>query len=51
MAETTVNQTGNGQYKVTVPKDIGDIIELDGKKVRWTLGSAGNKLQIEIIDD
>jgi hypothetical protein len=31
--KTTVSQSSNGQYKVTVPRDLGDFFDLDGKKL------------------
>lgn len=51
MTKTTVNLTAEGQYKTTVPKDIGDMFELNGKKVEWRRGSARNKLELEIVDE
>jgi hypothetical protein len=51
MTKTTVNQGDNGQYKTTIPKDIGDMFELDGKKVEWRRGSARNKLEVVIVDE
>jgi len=50
MTETTVHQGENGQYKVTVPKDIGDMFGLDGATVEWRRGSARNKLEVVIVD-
>ncbi len=51
MAKTTVNQDGNGQYKTTVPKSIGDMFDLDGKKIEWGMGSARDKLEVRIVDE
>ncbi|WP_193221836.1 hypothetical protein [Halosegnis rubeus] len=51
MAETTVNQSNNGQYRTTVPKDIGDIFKLDGKKLKWSRGSAKDKFEVQIVDE
>jgi len=48
MTETTVAQGSNGQYKVTVPKDIGNMFNLDGKAVRWERGPARNELELVI---
>jgi len=46
---TTVNQGENGQYKVTIPKALGDALDLDGEKVEWSV-SAGNKLEVKRVD-
>ena len=51
MSETTVNQDRNGQFKTTVPKPIGEAFELDGKKLEWKMGSARNKLELEVKDE
>lgn len=51
MTETTVNRANNGQYRTTVPKDIGDMFDLDGKSIEWKRGSARDKLEIVIVDD
>jgi len=37
--KTTVNQGENGQYKVTVPKSLGDALDLDGEEVEWEVHS------------
>jgi len=50
MVKTRVNQGENGQYKVTVPKGIADALELDGKRLEWTIRS-GSKLEAKIVDD
>lgn len=50
MSKTSVNLGENGQYKTTVPKDIGDMFELDGKKFEWKRGSARDKLELVIVD-
>lgn len=47
MSKTTVNQAANGQYKVTVPRDLADGFELDGKQLEWRAVS-GDKLEVEI---
>ncbi len=51
MTQTSVNLGKNNQYKTTIPKDIGDMFELDGKKLEWRRGSARNKLEVEIVDE
>lgn len=49
MTKTTVNRAANGQYRTTVPKDIADGFELDGKQLEWQIKS-GNKIEATIID-
>lgn len=49
MTKTTVSKGANGQYKVTVPKDIGDGFDLDEKTLDWRIVS-GNKLEATIDD-
>lgn len=51
MAKTSVNQGSNGQYKTTVPKDIGDVFNLDGKKLEWSRGSSKDKFEVKIVDE
>jgi len=51
MAKTSVNQGSNGQYRTTVPKDVGDMFDLDGKKLKWSRGSAKDKFEIQIVDE
>jgi len=48
MTKTTVHRGENGQYKTTVPKDIGDMFDLDGKEIEWQRGSARDKLTLVI---
>ena len=50
MTKTTVSKGANGQYKVTVPKDIGDGFDLDGADFDWRVVS-GNKIEVTIEDD
>jgi len=50
MVKTRVSQGANGQYKVTVPKGIADALDLDGKRVEWSVVS-GSKLEAKIVDD
>lgn len=50
MTKTTVNQGENGQYKVTIPRDLADGFDLDGKRLEWRAVS-GNKLEVEIHDE
>jgi hypothetical protein len=46
---TTVNQGENGQYQTTIPKALGDALELDGKKVTWKIDT-GNALRMKVDD-
>jgi hypothetical protein len=48
---TTVSQNANGQYQVTIPKHLGDALELDGKELAWRIGTSTNKLEAEIYDE
>jgi hypothetical protein len=50
MTKTTVSKGANEQYKATIPKDIGDGFDLDGKKLDWRIVS-GNKLEATIVDE
>jgi hypothetical protein len=50
MSKTTVNLASNGQYRTTVPKDLADALELDGKKLDWRLKS-GNTFEVSIVDE
>lgn len=49
-SSTIVNQGENGQYKVTVPKALGDALNLDGEKVEWDIHS-GSALIMRKADD
>lgn len=49
-SKTTVHQGENGQYKVTIPKALGDAMSLDGVQVEWDI-AAGNKLELKKSDD
>jgi hypothetical protein len=51
MTKTSVNLGENGQYKTTVPKDIGDMFDLDGKQFEWRRGSARDKLELQIVEE
>lgn len=48
--KTTVNRNKNGQYQTTVPKALGDALDLDGKKVVWKVESA-RALKMEVVDE
>lgn len=39
MPETTVYKTKNGQFKVTIPNQIGEGMDLEGEKVEWKIAS------------
>lgn len=47
---TTVSQNDNGQYQVTIPKALGDALDLADEQVRWQIES-GSKLSLEKDDD
>jgi hypothetical protein len=47
MTKTRVSKGSNGQYKVTVPKDLADGFDLEGAELEWRAIS-GNKLEVEI---
>lgn len=47
---TKVSQNSNGQYQVTIPKAMGDALNLDGEKVAWDIVSS-TKLALEKADD
>lgn len=47
MPKTRVNRGANGQYKVTVPQGLGEALDLDGKRLEWTVKS-GTKLELTI---
>lgn len=49
MTRTTVNRGENGQYKVTIPRDLGDAFDLDGKRLEWKAVD-GDVLEVEIYD-
>ena len=46
---TTVNQGENGQYQTTIPKALGDALDLDGQPVTWTV-ETGSALRMEVND-
>ncbi len=48
--KTTVSQGQNGQYKVTIPKGLGDAYDLDGKQLEWKADGA-SVLKVKISDD
>jgi hypothetical protein len=45
---TNVNQNKHGQYQTTVPKQLANALELDGKELEWRIGSATDKLEVVI---
>jgi len=48
--KTTVNQNSEGQYQVTIPKALGDSMDLADEKVEWTTKS-GKALRMEVADE
>jgi hypothetical protein len=47
--KSTVNQSANGQYRTTVPRDLAEAFDLDGERLEWRVKS-GSKLEVTIID-
>lgn len=47
---TTVHQNENGQYQVTIPRALGDSLDLAGEKVEWKVESASS-LSFTKVDD
>lgn len=47
--ETTVNQGANGQYKTTIPVQLAEALDLEGKTLEWRVAS-GNRLEAVIHD-
>jgi len=47
---TTVSQNDNGQYQVTIPKAMGDALDLAGEEVEWGIESS-SKLSLNRIDE
>lgn len=43
---TKVSQNNNGQYQVTIPKAMGDALDLAGEDVEWNIVSS-TKLALE----
>lgn len=37
---TRVSQNENGQYQVTIPKPMGDALDLAGEEVEWDIVSS-----------
>lgn len=50
MPRTTVHQGANGQFKTTIPKAIGQAMDLDGEKVEWEV-SSGKSLKMTVVSD
>lgn len=47
---TSVNQAENGQYKTTIPKALGDALDLDGERVEWKVKSS-SALEVRIVEE
>lgn len=47
---TKVSQNSNGQYQVTIPKAMGDALNLAGEDVEWDIVSS-SKLALEKTDE
>lgn len=50
MSKTRISQGSNGQYKVTIPKALGDGFDLDGVRVEWKPQS-GSSILMKVVDD
>lgn len=50
MVKTNVSRGKNGQYKVTVPKGIGEAMNLNGKRFEWEIKS-GSRLEVKVVDE
>lgn len=48
---TTVSCNKKGQYQVTIPADLGNFFDLEGKRLEWKSGSASNKMEVVIHDE
>jgi hypothetical protein len=48
--KTTVTQNSEGQYQTTIPKALGDAMNLEGEKVEWEVKS-GNKLEVKVVNE
>jgi len=46
---TKVSLNSNGQYQVTVPKQLADAMSLDGETVEWSV-VASRKLAFEPVE-
>jgi len=51
MSKTRISQGSNGQYKVTIPKALGDGFDLDGEKVEWKPKSGSSILMRVVGED
>ncbi len=50
MPKTTVHRGANGQYKTTIPKGLGEALDMDEKKIEWKIKS-GSTLEVNIINE
>lgn len=46
--KTTVSKNKEGQYQVTIPKALGDAMNLEGSKVEWKINSS-EKLELKKV--
>ena len=47
---TTVSKNESGQYQVTIPKALGDAMDLASAKVDWSVESS-QTLEMRVVDD
>lgn len=38
------------QYRTTIPKNIAEMLEMEGAELDWSSGSAARKVELEVID-
>jgi hypothetical protein len=49
-AEREVDGELRKQYSSTIPKGLAEAFEVEGKELRWSVGS-GNKMEVEVVDE
>lgn len=50
MPKTSVNRGANDQYKTTVPKGLAEAMDMEGKKLEWSV-DAGSTLTVKVVDE
>lgn len=50
MVKTRVSKGKNGQYKVTIPVGLGEAMNLEGKRLEWSVKSA-TSLEVSVVDE
>lgn len=49
MATTNVSKGANGQYKVTIPKGLAEAMDLDDKRLEWSVKS-GTSMEVRVVE-